>query len=73
MCVLLTGTQWGLVALAGLAVVAIANALRARRTGRAGCLGQVFVAAHQLTRPELVLNRTGLVAFVAGVVLALVA
>lgn len=69
----MTGTAWGLVALAGLALVAVANLLRFRRTGDRGCLGHVLVPSDQLAAPELVLNRLGIAAFVGGVVLSLLA
>ena len=66
------GSAWGLVALAGLAVVVAGNLLRFRRTGDRGCLGHVFVSGEQLNTAEWILNRTGIVAFATGVVLAIV-
>lgn len=69
----MTDSMWGLAALAGLVLVAVANLLRFRRTEDRGCLGHLFVAAEDLTRPEWALNRTGIAAFVVGVVLSVAA
>lgn len=61
----------GFLALAGLAIVVIGNALRARRTGSIGCLGHLFVPAREMTAAERVLNRGGIALFVVGVVTGL--
>lgn len=66
----MSASMWGLVALAGLALVAAGNWLRFRRTDNRGCLGHLFVAAGDLTRPEWALNRGGVAAFVMGVMLS---
>lgn len=63
---------WGVVALAGLVVVVIANALRARRTGNASCLGHLFVPAKEMTLPERLLNRGGIAIFAISIVLSFV-
>lgn len=68
----MSGTVWGLIALGGIAVVAAGNLLRARRTGDRGCIGHFFVAASEMSAVELILNRTGILVFGAGVVGALV-
>ncbi len=67
----MTDTLWSFTPLAGLAIAFLANVLRARRTKDMSCLGHVFVSADQMTTVELVLNRTGIVVFVVGVVVAL--
>ncbi len=67
----MTDTLWTFTPLAGLAIAFLANVLRARRTEDMSCLGHVFVSADQMTTVELVLNRTGIVMFVVGVVVAL--
>lgn len=64
--------NWALFALGGLGLVVAGNALRARRTGDLRCLGHMFVSASDLTVPERILNRAGIVAFVAGIALALI-
>ncbi len=61
----------GLLALVGLGIAVIANALRARRTGDISCLGHLFVSAEEMTTIELVLNRIGIVVFSVGVVVGL--
>lgn len=68
----MSGSAWGLVALAGLAVVVVGNLLRFRRTGDRGCLGHVFVSREQLNATEWALNRAGIVVFALGVALAIV-
>ncbi len=67
----MTDNLWSFAPLAGLAIAFLANVLRARRTEDMSCLGHVFVSADQMTTVELVLNRTGIVVFVVGVVVAL--
>lgn len=67
----MTDTLWSFTPLAGLAIAFLANVLRARRTEDMSCLGHVFVSADQLTTVELVLNRTGIVVFAVGLVVAL--
>lgn len=68
----MTDTLWSFTPLAGLALAFVANVLRARRTRNMSCLGHVFVSADQMTTAELVLNRTGVVVFLAGVIVALI-
>lgn len=68
----MTNTLWSFTPLVGLAIAFLANVLRARRTGDMSCLGHVLVSADQMTTAELVLNRTGIVLFVVGLVMALV-
>ncbi|MDZ7780792.1 MAG: hypothetical protein U5R14_12790 [Gemmatimonadota bacterium] len=63
---------WGVIALVGLGVVAVANALRARRTGNASCLGHLFVPAKEMTLPERILNRGGIAVFAVSIVLSFV-
>lgn len=65
------GNLWSLTPLVGLALVFTANLLRFRRTEDRGCLGHLFVAARNLTRPEWALNRVGIATFAIGVVVAL--
>lgn len=67
----MTDTMWALAALGGIALVAVANLLRFRRTEDRGCLGHFFVSAEDLTRAEWALNRFGIGVFVASVVLSL--
>lgn len=64
-------TLWGLVALAGMAVVALGNYLRARRTDNMACLGHLFVKAEEMTWPERILNRGGIAMFFVGVALSI--
>ena len=66
----MSGSTWGLVALAGLALVVLGNLLRFRRTSDRGCLGHLFVAGEDLNPAEWTLNRAGIAAFLVGVVLA---
>lgn len=61
-----------LFALGGLGLVVAGNALRARRTGDLRCLGHRFVSTSNLTVAERISNRAGIVAFVAGIALALI-
>lgn len=67
----MTGTFWTFTPLIGLAIAFLGNALRARRTQNPGCLGHVFVASDELTTAELVLNRSGIVVFAIGLIVAL--
>ena len=62
----------GLLAFLGIGIVVIANALRARRTGNASCLGHFFVPADEMTTAEFILNRSGILIFAVGVVTAIV-
>lgn len=68
----MSGTFWGILALGGIAVVAGANLLRARRTGDRGCIGHFFVAANEMSSIEWVMNRAGIAVFVGGVIGSLV-
>lgn len=67
----MTSTTWGLVALGGIGIVVVANALRAARTHNPNCLGHFFVSADQMTRTEHITNRAGIATFTVGVVAAL--
>lgn len=62
--------NWGFLALGGLLVAVAGNALRALRTGNAGCLGHLFVRAQEMTGAERVLNRSGVALFLLGAVFA---
>lgn len=68
----MNGSMWGIVALAGLALVAAGNLLRFRRTNDRGCLGHLFVARDHLEPTEWSLNRAGIATFAVGVVAAVI-
>ena len=68
----MTDTMWAMLAFVGLGIVVVANALRARRTENLNCLGHFFVSADDMTTVEHILNRSGIVIFVVGVVVSIV-
>lgn len=68
----MTDTMWAVLAFVGLGIVVIANTLRARRTGNINCLGHFFVSADEMTAIEHVLNRSGILIFVVGVVVSII-
>ena len=67
----MTGTIWGLIALGGIGIVALANMLRARRTDDRGCRGEFFVPVDRMTGVEHVMNRAGIATFVTSALLAI--